>query len=95
MDTPRIREGIRKMRFSTILDLVCCDSCWQGAIEARTWSNGNVIPVFTLKQCSAWLALAGLIVLMFAGCAYGEDQPPRYLAFQFFTASAGAQTPFF
>lgn len=46
---------------------------------------------FTLKQHSAWLALAGLIILMFAGSAYGEDQPPRYLAFQFFTASGGAQ----
>jgi hypothetical protein len=46
-----------------------------------------------LKQYSAWLALAGLIILMFAGSAYGEDQPPRYLAFQFFTASGGAQNP--
>jgi hypothetical protein len=25
-------------------ELVCCDNCWQGAIAARTWSNGNVIP---------------------------------------------------
>jgi hypothetical protein len=25
-------------------ELVCCDKCWQGAIGARTWTNGNVIP---------------------------------------------------
>ena len=30
---------------------------------------------------------------MFAGSVYGEDQPPRYLAFQFFTASGGAHIP--
>jgi len=46
-----------------------------------------------LKQYSAWLALAGLVILMFAGSVYGEDQPPRYLAFQFFTASGGAHIP--
>ena len=48
-----------------------------------------------MKQYSAWLALAGLIILLFAGSAYGEDQPPRYLAFQFFTAPGGAHNPFF
>ena len=47
-----------------------------------------------MKQYSAWLALAGLIILMFAGSAYGEDQPPRYLAFQFFTTSGSAYNPF-
>ena len=50
--------------------------------------------VFTLKQYAAWLALAGLII-KFGGSAYGEDQPLRYLAFQFFTPSGGAQSPFF
>jgi hypothetical protein len=31
---------------------------------------------------------------MFAGGAYGEDQPPRYLAFQFFTAFGSAYNSF-
>jgi hypothetical protein len=48
-----------------------------------------------LKQYSAWLALAGLIILLFAGSAYGEDQPPRYPAFQFFTAPGGPHNPSF
>jgi hypothetical protein len=51
--------------------------------------------VFTLKQFTAGLALAGLIILMFAGSGYGEDQPQRYLAFQFFTAPGGAHNPVF
>ena len=47
-----------------------------------------------MKQYSAWLALAGLI-LMFGGNAYGDDQPLRYLAFQFVVPSGGAQTPLY
>jgi hypothetical protein len=47
-----------------------------------------------LKQYSAWLALVGLI-LIFGGNAYGDDQPLRYLAFQFVVPAGGAQSPLY